>query len=207
MKIALMNDCVQPLAVRVVLSLALLAGLGALFWAPQARAGACPDLLQHRFSGLQSGQSQDLCQYQGKVMLVVNTASYCGNTSQYEGLESLYARYREKGLVVLGFPSNDFGGQEPGSNQEIAKFCRLTYGVQFPMFAKSAVTGPKRNAFFAQLAQRTGKVPQWNFHKYLIDREGDVVFSFEHHIRPDDPRLVMTLHRLLDARKPLRRTT
>ncbi|MEW6678237.1 MAG: glutathione peroxidase [Pseudomonadota bacterium] len=207
MKIALMDDCVQPLMIKVVLSMALLAGLAALAWSPQSWAGECPGLLQHAFPGLQNDKPQDLCQYQGKVLLVVNTASYCGNTGQYEGLEDLYARYKDQGLVVLGFPSNDFGGQEPGSNQEIAKFCRLTYGVQFPMFAKSVVVGPKRNEFFAQLAQRTGKQPRWNFHKYLIDRQGDVVFSFEHHVRPDDPNLVTTLRRLLDANKPLRRTT
>src|SRR3954470_15406709 len=99
------------------------------------RAG-CPALLDHTFNRLQTGQSESLCQYQGKVVLVVNTASYCAYTGQYEGLEALYRKYKDRGLVVLGFPSNDFGGQEPGTNTEIAEFCRLTYGVQFPMFEK-----------------------------------------------------------------------
>jgi hypothetical protein len=104
-----------------------------------AQANTCPPLLDHEFNRLQTGKSESLCQYRGKVLLIVNTASYCGYTHQYEGLEAMYRKYKDRGLVVLGFPSNDFGAQEPGSNKEIAEFCRLTYGVQFPMFEKSSV--------------------------------------------------------------------
>lgn len=131
--------------------------------APATPATAsCPAILQHRFDRLQDEKPQDLCQYAGQVVLVVNTASYCGFTQQYKGLEELYRRYRDRGLVVLGFPSNDFGQQEPGSNQQIAEFCENTFGVQFPMFAKSHVRGPQANALFRQLAERTGTTPKWN---------------------------------------------
>src|SRR4030081_1738482 len=122
---------------------------------------ACPPLLNHTFPSL-TDQATPLCQFEGKVLLVVNTASYCGYTHQYEGLEAMYRKYKDRGLVVVGFPSNDFGRQEPGSNQEIAEFCRLTYGVQFPMFEKSSVSDLKGNPLFADLAARTGKSPQWN---------------------------------------------
>src|SRR5829696_428503 len=106
-------------------------------FAKSAVADDCPRLLRHTFNRLQTGQSQSLCQYQGKVLLIVNTASKCGYTPQYEGLEALYRKYKDRGLVVIGFPSNDFGGQEPGSNKDVAEFCRTTYGVQFPMFEKT----------------------------------------------------------------------
>lgn len=171
------------------------------------QAAECPSLLRHSFPDLSTGKPQDLCQYQGRVILVVNTASYCGFTDQYRGLETLYRKYRDRGLVVLGFPANDFAGQEPGSDQQIARFCRLTYGVAFPMFAKSHVTGRQRNAFYDELARRTGEAPRWNFHKYLIDRDGTRVQSFASSVPPDDPRLVEALQRLLDARKNLKRTT
>ena len=116
-----------------------IAGLVSIGVAPPALAGECPPLLRHTFPSLLDGKPMPLCQYQGKVILVVNTASYCGFTSQYDGLEKLYARLKDKGLVVLGFPSNDFGEQEPGGSKEIAEFCRLSYGVQFPMVAKTVV--------------------------------------------------------------------
>lgn len=141
------------------------------------------------------------------MILVVNTASYCGFTDQYGGLEALYRKYRDRGLVVLGFPSNDFAGQEPGSNSQIANFCRLTYGVQFPMFAKSRVVGSSRNALFGELARRTGETPRWNFHKYLIDRDGTRVLSFGSAVSPEDSRLKQSLFQLLDARKSLKRET
>ena len=191
--------------VRYLAALILL--LAALLAASQARAEECPQLLRHTFGSLQTGEPQDLCRYAGKVVLVVNTASYCGYTDQYAPLESLYRQYKDRGLVVLGFPSNDFGGQEPGSNKQIAKFCRLTYGVEFPMFEKSRVIGNDRNALFAELHRRTGQQPRWNFHKYLIDREGNQVLSFESAVSPDDKRLMQELRRMLDARKTVRRTT
>src|SRR5574343_1015784 len=114
-----------------------------------ASAAACPATLQHTYLRLQDEKPQSLCQYAGKVVLVVNTASYCGFTGQYKGLEELYSRYKDRGLVVLGFPSNDFGQQEPGSAKEIADFCANTFGVKFPMFAKSHVTGKEANPLFA----------------------------------------------------------
>lgn len=164
-------------------------------------AERCPPLLDHRFPPLQAKQPQEqstsLCQWQGKVLLVVNTASYCGFTSQYDGLERLYARLKDRGLVVVGFPSNDFGEQEPGSNEAIAEFCRLTYGVKFPMFAKATVIGNNASPFYAQLAQATGKPPQWNFHKYLIDRSGQHVISFDSHVQPDDPALLARIEQWL----------
>lgn len=165
--------------------------------AGDAAAGGCPALLRHSYQRLQGGQTQSLCDYRGQVVLVVNTASYCGYTNQYEGLEALYRKYRDRGLVVVGFPSNDFGGQEPGTNQEIAEFCRSTYGVQFPMFEKSSVKGVADNPLFVELAARTGERPQWNFHKYVIDRRGEKVASFRSAVAPDSRELVGTIERLL----------
>jgi glutathione peroxidase len=173
--------------------------LGALACA--AAAAACPALLGHTFPSL-TDQPTALCQYEGKVLLVVNTASECGYTPQYQGLEALYRRYRDKGLVVLGFPANDFGAQEPGSNGEIAKFCEVNYGVSFPMFAKSGVSASNANPFYASLAKRTGERPQWNFHKYLIDRSGDTVLSFGSAVEPGDRKLVGEIERMLSKSAP-----
>jgi len=161
----------------------------------------CPELLRQRFNRLQTGESQSLCQFRGKVLLIVNTASYCGYTGQYEGLEALYRRYKGRGLVVIGFPSNDFGGQEPGSNQEIAQFCRLTYGVQFPMFEKSSVTKVSANPLFASLGASTGVAPAWNFYKYVVDRQGRPVAGFGSRTTPDDHALVQLIERLLAERR------
>jgi glutathione peroxidase len=162
---------------------------------------ACPAVLQQQFNRLQDEVPQNLCQYAGKVALVVNTASYCGYTRQYEGLEALYAKYQARGLVVLGFPSNDFGQQEPGSSKDIADFCFNTYGVKFPMFSKSVVSGAKRSALYASLAKATGKSPQWNFHKYLIDRSGKVIASYPSDVSPDNPALVAAIEKQL-GQKP-----
>ena len=161
----------------------------------------CPALLRHDFNRLQTGESQSLCQFAGKVLLIVNTASYCGYTGQYEGLEALYRKYKGRGLVVVGFPSNDFGGQEPGTNQEIAQFCRLTYGVQFPMFEKSSVTKVSANPLFANLGAATGVAPQWNFYKYVVDRNGQPIAGYGSRTTPDDRELVQVIERLL-AEKP-----
>ena len=166
---------------------------------PQS-ARACSKLLQKTFKRLQDDAPQDLCQYAGRVLLVVNTASYCGFTSQYEGLERLHAERKDKGLVVLGFPSNDFGQQEPGSSKQIADFCANTYGVKFPMFEKSVVSGSGANQLYRELGQATGKTPQWNFHKYLIDRDGKVISSYASMVSPQDKRLLTDVDRALSAK-------
>ncbi len=159
---------------------------------------ACPAILQHTFPRLQDDAPQNLCQYTGKVILVVNTASHCGFTSQYEGLEKLYADLGPKGLVVLGFPSNDFGKQEPGSSKEIADFCFNTYGVKFPMFEKSVVKGPQANALYAALAKAADSSPKWNFHKYLIDRNGKVLGAYTSLTSPSNSGLVNDIKKALD---------
>jgi len=184
-------------------AVALAAGAPASAAAPSADDGACPALLNYTFNRLQTGKPESLCQFRGKVVLVVNTASYCGYTHQYEGLEALYRRYKSRGLVVVGFPSNDFGGQEPGSNHEIAEFCRLTYGVQFPMFEKTSVSSLKSNPLYATLLARTGQAPQWNFHKYLVDRNGTRVESFRSKIEPNDDALITALEKLLSEKAAL----
>jgi glutathione peroxidase len=188
-------------AALVALALVALNAMVVPAYAQAPAAGRCPPLLDHEFNRLQTGKPESLCQYRGKVLLVVNTASFCGYTHQYEGLEALYRRYRDRGLVVLGFPSNDFGAQEPGSNHEIAEFCRLTYGVQFPMFEKSSVASLKTNPLYADLAARTGQSPRWNFHKYLIDRNGNPAGTFASEIEPDGRQLLALLEKLL-ADKP-----
>ena len=197
------------------LGLFALLTLGTLAWTPTASAQTrpaapataapapadnCPALLQHRFDRLQDEKPQSLCQYAGRVTLVVNTASFCGFTQQYGALEALYSRYKDRGLVVLGFPTNDFGRQEPGSNASIAAFCESTFGVQFPMFAKTTVVGSGTNPLYQQLAQRTGERPQWNFHKYLIDRSGRVVRSYASSVDPKDPSLVKDIERMLSEK-------
>lgn len=161
---------------------------------------ACPALLDHQFPRLQDDTPQHLCQYAGKVLLVVNTASYCGFTKQYEGLEALHARYAPRGLVILGFPSNDFGQQEPGDAKQIAELCFNTYGVKFPMFNKTAVVGPRRNALYTQLYQATKAAPQWNFHKYLIGRDGKTVTSFASAVEPGSRPLVAAIEAALQPR-------
>ena len=158
----------------------------------------CTDSSDFTQRRLDSEVRENLCEvHAGKVLLVVNTASRCAFTDQYEGLERLYDRYRSAGLVVLGFPSNDFGNQEPGNEQSIKTFCRLTYGVRFPMYAKTRVIGEDADPFFQALAAATGQRPRWNFHKYLIDREGRVVGSFSSRIKPQDKKLTSVIERLL----------
>jgi glutathione peroxidase len=159
-------------------------------------AAACPALLDRSMSDILE-KPRSLCEYAGKVVLVVNTASQCGYTPQYEGLEALYRKYRDRGLVVLGFPTNDFGGQEPGSNQEIAAFCVNQYAVEFPMFAKTSVRGSDANPLFAELARATTSPPRWNFHKYLIARDGKQVQAFDTRVAPGDPKLVGAIEKLL----------
>ena len=190
-----MDSLLSPARRRLVLAAALgTCGAGA---ARRASAAACTPLLSRSFARLQDEKPQDLCQYAGRVLLVVNTASYCGFTPQYKSLEALYARYRERGLVVLGFPTNDFGQQEPGSNREIAEFCENTFSVKFPMFAKSRVAGAGANPVFATLARTAGVAPGWNFHKYLIGRDGRVVGHFPSKVDPLDRRLLQEIEKLL----------
>jgi len=166
--------------------------ISVLFLTGNAMA-ACPALLDRKMDNIHE-KPQSLCEYAGKVVLVVNTASQCGYTPQYDGLEALYKKYRERGLVVLGFPANDFGGQEPGSNKEIEAFCVNQYAIDFPMFAKIDL---KKNPLYADLAKATGAAPRWNFHKYLIDRSGKQVQSFDTKVDPKDPKLVAAIEQLL----------
>ena len=170
----------------------LIALMAAVFSLP---AFACESpLLDQDFRQLASTDEVNLCEaYEGKVILVVNTASKCGNTPQYDGLEKLYEEYGEQGLVVLGFPSNDFMGQEPGSEAQIEEFCRLTYGVEFPMFEKTAVKKKNAHPFFASLAESSGSYPRWNFHKYLIGRDGALVSDFSPSTKPYDGDLVAAI--------------
>jgi glutathione peroxidase len=170
--------------------------LAALLWGASAQAAGCPPSLAHTFLRLQDEKPQALCQYAGKVVLVVNTASYCGYTPQYQGLEALHDKYKGRGLVVLGFPSNDFE-QEKGSNKEIADFCENTYGVKFPMFAASHVKGPQANALYRQLAVSTGQEPTWNFFKYLVGRDGRIISVYPSKVTPDDPGLLAAIEKQL----------
>ncbi len=160
--------------------------------AAEQQAHDCPAVLDHRLTTLQD-QAVDLCQYSGRVVLFVNTASFCANTPQYAGLEKLYSEMQSRGLTVVGFPANDFGQQEPGSNREIAKFCKLTYNVKFPMMEKSGVKAENANPVFAQLIAATGVAPEWNFHKYLVSRDGKTIQSFAAFTQPDDPALLKAI--------------
>lgn len=160
-----------------------------LFFAMVAIAGIplaqaeCLPLYKHQLKTLQ-GETVDFCQYQDKPILVVNTASKCGFTPQFEALEKLYAQYKDKGLLVVGFPSNDFR-QEPGNNKQIGDFCKLTYSVKFPMIEKSIVTGSNANPLYQQLIKQTGQAPQWNFYKYVILPGGQKIYAFNSMTRPE----------------------
>lgn len=164
---------------------------------PAAGPGACPSLLNQTFPRLQDDKPIDMCQYAGKVVLVVNTASYCGFTPQYKGLEALYRQYGPRGLVVLGFPSNDFN-QEMKDPNKIAAFCQGTYGVQFPMFAPSHVTEPKPNSFYKKLIMATGNQPKWNFYKYLIGRDGRIAGVYSSLTTPENKDFVAKIQTLLN---------
>ncbi len=162
-----------------------------------AHSEECPATLQFELRPLAEKTPVSLCQHKGRVILVVNTASYCGFTKQYKGLESLYNRYKDRGLVVLGFPSNDFWNQEPDSEEAIKEFCESTYQVQFPMYEKVAVSKGTAHPFYQQLAEQGGGYPGWNFHKYLLDRQGRVIMSFSSRITPEDPTLIEAIEKLL----------
>jgi glutathione peroxidase len=156
------------------------------------------ELLDQDFRRLASTETVNLCDtFRNKVVLVVNTASKCGNTPQYDGLEKLHEQYGPDGLVVLGFPSNDFMGQEPGTEAQIEEFCRLTYGVEFPMFEKITVKKKNAHPFFVALAESSGSYPTWNFHKYLIGRDGALISDFSPRTQPYDDKLVTAIEQAL----------
>ena len=175
-------------------TVALLAGL---LLAGGAQAAGLLDLNYRPLAG--KGEVNLQKQYGGKVLLVVNTASKCGFTPQYEGLEALQKKYAARGFSVLGFPSNDFKGQEPGSEAQIQEFCTLTYGVKFPMFQKVEVTGDNATPLYKQLTKETGVAPGWNFHKYLVSRDGRVVAQFPSKVKPDDAELVKAIEHELSV--------
>ena len=155
-------------------------------------------LLDQNFRQLAGDETINLADaYKGKVVLVVNTASKCGNTGQYEGLEKLFQEYGDDGLVVLGFPSNDFMGQEPGTEKDIQSFCRLTYGIKFPMFEKTSVKEANAHPFFKQLAAVSGTYPTWNFHKYLIGRDGNLIAEFSPRTKPYNDKIVSAIQAAL----------
>jgi glutathione peroxidase len=167
---------------------------------------AAPALLDVDYRPLAGKTPVNLHQQQGgKVLLIVNTASTCGFTPQYEALEALQQRYGKQGFAVLGFPSNDFRGQEPGSEAQIQEFCTLTYGVKFPMYEKVHVTGPETSVLYQRLHDATGVSPGWNFHKYLVARDGRVVGNWPSKVTPDDPDLVAAIERELKAPAPAKR--
>ncbi len=153
----------------------------------------------YSFHALQGDGKIALEDYKGKVLLIVNTASQCGFTPQYDGLEKLYQTYKDRGLVIIGVPSNDFGGQEPGSSEQIAHFCKINYGVTFPIAAKEVVTGDKAHPFYKWAREQKGILgaPKWNFHKYLISRQGELIDYFHSTTTPDSPKLIKEVERLL----------
>lgn len=175
----------------------LLLGLAAMS-ANAAEPKSCSSLLDLEMRRLAGDEVVNLCDaYQGKVILIVNTASKCGFTPQYEGLENLYRTYRDRGLVVLGFPSNDFANQEPGSEAEIQDFCRLTYSVEFPMFEKVSVKKGRATPLFERLAAAGAPYPKWNFYKYLIDRNGNLVDYYTSITKPESGKVVRAIEKLL----------
>lgn len=155
----------------------------------------CDGPLNYEMQNIE-GTPVSLCDYAGKVVLAVNTASFCGYTPQYEQLEALYQKYRERGFVILGFPANEFGDQEPGSDKDIKSFCEEKYNITFPMFSKTVVKGENPNPFYKALIQKTGEEPLWNFHKYLIDRNGNVA-SYESAVRPLSKPLMADIEKIL----------
>ncbi|GAB2504477.1 glutathione peroxidase [Lysobacter humi (ex Lee et al. 2017)] len=166
-------------------------------------AATAPDLLGHAFRPLAGKTPVNLRKaYGGQVLLVVNTASKCGFTPQFEALEKLHAKYRPKGFAVLGFPSGDFKAQEFDDEKQIQEFCTLTYGVKFPMFQKTHVVGDQAHPLYRQLAQASGEAPKWNFHKYLLGRDGRIAATWGSKVKPDDPAIVAAIERELAKPRP-----
>ncbi len=158
---------------------------------PAISHAACSGLYNHQFTTLQ-GDKVNLCEHQHQAILVVNTASKCGFTPQFEKLESMYSKYKDKGLLVVGFPSNDFR-QEPASNKEIGDFCKLTYAVKFPMMEKTSVVGPQANPLYQQLTGMTQQPPMWNFYKYLILPGGKQVYVYSSDVEPESHEVMRRL--------------
>lgn len=182
----------------IKLSMITIVCVGLWVSAPANADEPCPVTLNHTVGQLAEGARINLCEaYRGQVVVVVNTASKCGFTPQYDGLEALYKKYGDRGFVVLGFPSNDFGEQEPGTEKQIQDFCRLTYGVKFPMFEKTKVRAENADPVFQVLGSMAKEFPQWNFHKYVLDREGNLAASFSSRIDPQDQRIVGLIESLL----------
>jgi glutathione peroxidase len=154
----------------------------------------------HEFTSIE-GDVIDLGDFRGKAVMVVNTASQCGYTKQYRDLQSLWETYQNDGLVVLGVPSNDFGGQEPGSNRQVKKFCENVYKVDFPLTVKTSVTGRTAHPFYQYAEKKLGKnnTPQWNFHKYLINAEGELVEAFPSKVEPDAPQVISAIEKALPS--------
>ncbi len=166
-----------------------LIAFGLMTFGAHAFASGCPDILQGQQRLLNSTEEIDLCEsFKGKTLLVVNTASQCGFTPQFEQLETLHQTYKDKNFTVIGFPSNDFK-QDKGSEENSAKICYLDYGVTFPMMARSSVTGSKANPVFNEISQQAGVSPRWNFYKFLINKEGNVVATFPSSTSPTSPTL------------------
>jgi glutathione peroxidase len=178
----------------------LLALLGSALASPaaaQAPAMSRPTAYAFSFKAL-DGRSLRLVEHAGKPILIVNTASHCGYTPQFTGLQQLWNRYRERGLMIVGVPSNDFGGQEPGGPSEIAKTAQGDYGVSFPLTAKVDVKGPQAHPFYKWAAlERPGDSPRWNFHKYLVGRDGHISAAFATQTEPTDPRLIAAIEKEL----------
>lgn len=171
-----------------------------LFQPTQKAHAETGDVYDFSFTYLMGGEPLELSKFKGNVILIVNTASECGFTPQYEGLEKLYEKFKEKGLVIIGVPSNDFGKQEPGNNEEIAKFCKLNYGVTFPMASKEIVSGEDAHPFY-KWAKKTlgfGTAPKWNFHKYLVNRNGKLIDYFNSATSPDSDRLIKAVEKALE---------
>lgn len=172
--------------------------LGFLFISTQASATECPDLLKFMKRKLNSQEIVNMCsEYKDKTVLFVNTASFCGFTPQFEGLEALYANYKDKGLVVLGFPSHDFK-QEAADESETAELCELTYGVKFPMFEPIAVRGDDVDPLYRMLAKKSGTTPKWNFYKYLMDKNGNIVDSYGSTTKPTDKDFIKAIEDTLN---------
>lgn len=173
-------------------SLKLLCVPVCLMLSPLALAD-CADILKHDIQALRSKDSINLCErYAGKPLIVVNTASFCGYTPQFKGLEAVYQRYRDQGLEVIGVPSNDFR-QEAQDKEAIADVCYVNYGVTFAMTEPQRITGNAAHPFYRELAEQSGQAPGWNFHKYLLDREGKVVGSFPSKVSPEDPEFIKAI--------------